>query len=137
MSTAAVDRDRWRNVRAGIPAIVICAVLSSLGTAPLRAGEAEVVDAKARCSQRVCTISATVRHDDTGWDHYANHWRVLTPGGKEIAIRVLHHPHENEQPFTRSLGQVRIPPGIDHVLIEAHDSVHDYGGRRFTLPLPE
>ncbi len=105
--------------------------------APLWAGEADVDSAKARCSQRVCTISATVRHDDTGWDHYANHWRVLTPAGEEIARRVLHHPHEKEQPFTRSLGEVRIPPGIDHVLIEAHDSVHDYGGQRFTLQLPD
>ena len=116
---------------------VIFAAVWYLTTAQLWAGEADVVDAKARCTQRVCTISATVRHDDTGWDHYANHWRVLTPEGEEIARRVLYHPHENEQPFTRSLGQVRIPPGVDRVLIEAHDSVHDFGGQRFTLQLPD
>jgi hypothetical protein len=114
----------------------IFAVLWSLTTAQLWAGETDVVNAKARCTQRVCTISATVRHDDTGWDHFADHWRVLTPADEEIARRVLHHPHENEQPFTRSLSGVRIPPGIDRVLIEAHDSVHEYGGQRFTLQLP-
>lgn len=116
---------------------VIFSTLWPLTTVQLWAGEADVVSAEARCTEHVCTISATVRHDDTGWDHYADHWRVLTPEGKEIARRVLYHPHENEQPFTRSLGQVRIPPGIDHVLIEAHDSVHYYGGQRFTLRLPE
>lgn len=117
--------------------IVIFSTLWPLTTVQLWAGEADVVSAEARCTERACTISATVRHDDTGWDHYADHWRVLTPEGEEVARRVLYHPHENEQPFTRSLGQVRIPPGIDHILIEAHDSVHDYGGQRFTLRLPE
>ncbi len=118
-------------------ATIIFSVLSCLSTTQLWAGETDVVNAKARCTQRVCTISATVRHDDTGWDHYANHWRVVTPEGEEIARRVLYHPHENEQPFTRSLSQVQIPPGVDRVVIEAHDSVHDYGGQRFTLQLPE
>jgi hypothetical protein len=116
---------------------ILFSALGFLTTIQLWAGEADVVDATARCSQHVCTISATVRHNDTGWDHYANQWRVLTPEGEEIARRVLHHPHENEQPFTRSLGQVRVPPGVDHVLIEARDSVHDYGGQRFTLQLPD
>lgn len=119
-----------------LPTIIFTGV-GFLISAQLWAAEADVIAAEARCIQRVCTISATVRHDDVGWDHYANHWRVLTPAGEELARRVLYHPHENEQPFTRSLGQVRIPPGVDHVLIEAHDSVHNYGGRRFTLQLPD
>jgi len=103
---------------------------------PALAGEADVVDASAECMQNVCTIHATVRHQDEGWDHYADHWRVLTPDGTEIARRVLAHPHENEQPFTRSLGGVHIPDGLDYVLIEAHDKVHGYGGKRFRLDLP-
>ena len=119
-----------------LPTVILPSLLC-LTTAQLWAAEADVIDAEARCTERVCTISATVRHDDAGWDHYANHWRVLTPAGEEIARRVLYHPHENEQPFTRSLGQVQIPTDVDHVLIEAHDSVHNYGGRRFTLQLPD
>ncbi len=112
-------------------------VLTSLNSALISAGEADVVAAEARCNQSTCTISATVRHDDAGWDHYVNHWRVLSAEGQEIARRVLHHPHENEQPFTRSLGGVRIPSGTGQLLIEAHDSVHGYGGQRFTLVLSD
>lgn len=100
------------------------------------AGEADVIDAKASCSAGACTISATVQHADTGWEHYADAWRVLAPDGSEIGKRVLYHPHENEQPFTRSLSGVRIPAGLDHVLIEAHDKVHGYGGKQFKLTLP-
>lgn len=82
---------------------------------------------------RTYRFSVTVRHDDTGWDHYADKWDVLAPDGTVLATRVLHHPHENEQPFTRSLGGVEIPDGIKEVRIRAHDKVHGYGGAEFTL----
>ena len=122
-------------VRTWLKISLLAAQCGAIST-PLFAGEAEVVDARARCAESVCTITATLRHADTGWDHYANHWRVLTPDDTEIARRVLFHPHENEQPFTRNLDQVRISPEIDYVFIEAHDSVHGYGGKRFRLQLP-
>ena len=45
-------------------------------------------------------------------------------------------PHVNEQPFTRSLSNVVIPVGVKTVIIRAHDSVHEYGGKVITLELP-
>ncbi len=101
----------------------------------LWAGEVSVLDATAVCSQDACTINATLSHADSGWDHYADHWRVLTPEGEEIGRRVLLHPHVNEQPFTRGLTRIRIPQGLKHVDIEAHDNVHGYGKQRFRLEL--
>ncbi len=70
----------------------------------------------------------TVRHADEGWDHYADKWDVVAPDGRLLGTRVLLHPHETEQPFTRSLGGVAIPAEIDRVMLRAHDSVHGYGG---------
>ena len=78
----------------------------------------------------------TVRHDDSGWDHYANKWDVVAPDGTVLATRILHHPHENEQPFTRSLDGVMIPAGISAITVRAHDSVHGYGGKAITIQLP-
>lgn len=78
----------------------------------------------------------TVRHDDKGWDHYANKWDVVAPDGTVLATRTLYHPHENEQPFTRSLGGVTIQPDISAVTVQAHDSVHGYGGKTITIQLP-
>lgn len=113
--------------------VIVLATMTSIA----RAGEADVIKATASCdTQRVCSFSVTVEHGDTGWDHYANSWRVLSPDGEELGKRVLHHPHENEQPFTRSLGGVKIPADIDTVLLEAHDSVHNTGGKVFELTLP-
>lgn len=68
-------------------------------------------------------FDVTIRHPDTGWDHYADGWRVLDMAGTELGMRVLHHPHENEQPFTRSLSGVAIPENADQVQVQARDNV--------------
>ncbi len=100
------------------------------------AGEADVVDVRATKSGGSYRFDVTVRHADEGWDHYADAWDVVGPDGTVLGTRVLAHPHETEQPFTRSLDGVKIPAGVEEVTIRAHDSVHKYGGREFTVKLP-
>lgn len=73
-----------------------------------------------KSSGNVWQVSVTLRHADSGWDHYANVWVVETLDGKEIGRRVLFHPHETEQPFTRS-GQMKIPAGVTQVRVRAGD----------------
>ena len=76
-------------------------------------GEADVVRAEAmRQAEGRYEFTVAVRHDDSGWEHYADRWEVLSPDGKVLGTRVLLHPHVGEQPFTRSLGGVTIPPGV-------------------------
>ena len=75
-------------------------------------------------------------HGDSGWDHYADQWDVVAPDGAVLGTRVLLHPHETEQPFTRSLGGVEIPADIAEVTLRAHDNVHGYGGKGVTVKLP-
>jgi hypothetical protein len=99
------------------------------------AGPAEVVDARAERNGGAWTFEVTIRHADEGWDHYADGWTVLSPDGAELGHRTLHHPHVDEQPFTRSLGGVVLPEGLTEVLIRPHDSVHG-PGEDFRLTLP-
>ena len=80
------------------------------------------------------TLHVTVAHGDTGWDHYADGWRVFAPDGTEIGYRKLLHPHVAEQPFTRSLSGLALPDGASHLVIIAHDSIHG-DGPPFELPL--
>ena len=101
------------------------------------AGEADVLEVQVqRTGSRTFTFSATLRHTDEGWGHYADAWEVIGPDGKVLATRVLYHPHVEEQPFTRSLAGVEIPVEVKEVTVRAHDSVHGYGGRTQTVPLP-
>lgn len=83
----------------------------------------------------VWQVSATLRHSDTGWKHYADAWRVVAAQGKVFGARTLFHPHENEQPFTRNLGGVKIPAGKTIVFVEAHDKVHGWSDDRVRVAL--
>lgn len=102
------------------------------------AGEVDVVDVTVTPeSGGGYRFDVTLRHADSGWDHYADRWEVLTPDGDDVlATRVLAHPHVNEQPFTRSLGGVKIPAGLSTVRVRGHDKVHGLGGREMTVALP-
>ncbi len=100
-------------------------ILSTLIISSIFANEVMIVDVKARCTpNKLCTFFVTLKHKDTGWEHYANKWTIGTEDGKLLGSRTLHHPHVNEQPFTRSLSRVKIPEGIKKVYIKAYDSVH-------------
>ncbi len=114
--------------------ILVSAFLVSLSSTAL-AGEPVVVDAKAMRTGDTWTFDVTVQHADDGWEHYADSWRVTGPDGAVYGVRELFHPHVDEQPFTRSLTGVAIPPGVTRVTIEAHDLVHGWG-QPFALGLP-
>lgn len=117
--------------------LFLAGVLLFVATAAAAAGEADVVGAEAaRESDGTWRFRVTVRHADEGWDHYADRWQVETPDGRVLGTRVLLHPHEAEQPFTRALGGVVIPDDVREVVIRAHDSVHGDGGEVFRLKLP-
>lgn len=96
-------------------------------TTPAFAGPPEVVEAAATKSGDTWHFAVTIRHGDTGWDHYADGWGVYLADGTELGFRKLLHPHVNEQPFTRALSGVLIPDGVTKVIIRPHDSVDGWG----------
>ena len=104
----------------------------------LQAGQADVlrVEIRPAAERGRFDLDVTLRHEDSGWDHFANRWEVVAPDGRVLATRVLAHPHVHEQPFTRGLSGVRIPAESTWVRLRAHDLVHGYGGREVTLSVP-
>ena len=99
------------------------------------AGEVEIVNVKAEKQRGAWVFNVTLKHGDTGWDHYADAWRVVTEDGKELGTRTLYHPHVDEQPFTRSLGDVTVPADASAVYIEAHDKVHGWSKQRYRVKI--
>lgn len=81
------------------------------------------------------SFSVTLTHGDTGWDDYADGWRVVDENGTVLGYRELLHPHVNEQPFTRSLSGVAIPEGITRVFVEASTNVTGWDKARFAVDL--
>ncbi|MBX2809440.1 MAG: hypothetical protein KTR20_12515 [Cellvibrionaceae bacterium] len=112
-----------------------CCLLWLVISGQAQAGEADVIDVKIRHNGGDSfQIIATVKHADTGWKHYANAWQVLNENGEVIGTRTLHHPHENEQPFSRSL-TLTIAPEVKKITVRALDSVHGAGGKTLTRAL--
>ena len=100
------------------------------------AGEADVVEVVVSANDRSgYDFAVTVAHGDTGWKHYADRWDILDGDGKILGTRTLHHPHVNEQPFTRNLFGVKIPDHVREVTVRAGDSVHRYGGKVVSVEL--
>ena len=84
-----------------------------------------------RTAENTYTVSATVRHNDQGWDNYADAFEVKGDNVQN-GLRELAHPHDDEQPFTRSQSGVEAT-GL--VYVEAKDNVEGLGGSVIYLDL--
>jgi len=115
--------------------LIVIGLFASLMVGNAWAGAADVLKATATKSGGGWRFDVTVKHADTGWDHYADAWRVVGPDGTVYGTRTLYHPHVDEQPFTRSLSGVSIPAGVTSVTVESRDSVHGWGGAKATVKL--
>lgn len=116
-----------------ITGIVLSLMMMTTGVAI--ANQAEIVDAKLEQQGASWMARVTLRHADTGWDHYADGWRIVDDKGNVLGHRTLYHPHENEQPFTRSLSGISIPSNLKEVYVEAHDKVHGWNPKKFKVKL--
>lgn len=108
--------------------------LSVVFTLPAFAGDVEIkkVELRSNTAGSDWSFHVTLKHDDSGWDHYADAWRIVDEDGKELGKRVLFHPHEHEQPFTRSLSGVILPENAI-IYVEAHDKVHGWSKDRVKI----
>ncbi|EAQ03992.1 hypothetical protein OB2597_12131 [Pseudooceanicola batsensis HTCC2597] len=86
----------------------------------------EIVGATAKKSGMGWRISVTLKHPDTGWDHYADGWELQDMAGNVLGFRKLAHPHGHNEPFTRSLSSVMIPDGTRKVKIRARCNTGDW-----------
>ena len=109
---------------------IFCTTLPALADTP------EVVEAHASRTGDFWSISVTLSHPDSGWDHYADAWQILAPDGTTLGTRDLAHPHVEEQPFTRSLDGLTIPKGLDHVMIRVRCNLDGWSPRLIWLDLP-
>ncbi len=111
-------------------ALAALPLLASLAS-PVRGEAPEVVAAEGSVGSGGWTISVTLRHPDTGWDHYADGWRIEAADGTVLGTRELLHPHETEQPFTRTLGGLDLPEGP--LYVRARGNVDGWNEARASL----
>lgn len=111
-------------------------ILLSVFSTVCFASDAEIIKVKAeKTSAQKFNISVTLEHEDEGWEHYANAWRIYSAEGELIGERKLHHPHVKEQPFTRSLLGISFPRDHSEVTIVAVCSKTGESKKSYTLKL--
>ena len=103
---------------------------------PAAADTPKVVNARIiKLGKTSYEFQVTVQHVDASWEHFADRWEIIGPGGRVLGTRVLYHPHIGERQFTRKLRSVTIPEGVEHVIVRVHDKLHGYG-REKLIALP-
>jgi hypothetical protein len=120
-------------------AVLVLALLAApcMATA---SGLADVIGVAVRCAgpetARLCDFDVTIRSDDRDMRHFADAFEVLAGDGSVLGRRELLRAHADEQPFTRELYGVRVPPGAAWVTVRAHHRPLGFGGdaRRVDLP---
>jgi hypothetical protein len=116
-----------------LPAAVLGLIGGLTGQAAADPATIEAANAQKRDDQ--WHFEVTLSHGDTGWDDYADGWRVIRDDGSILGIRDLLHPHVDEQPFTRSLGGIAIPDDVETVFIKARTNVGGWSEVRFRVDL--
>jgi hypothetical protein len=117
--------------------------IDAADTSDSRNANADVLFVKAQLAgDGTWTFAVTVEHPDSGWEDYADGWDILLPDGTVVKrdsdspfTRLLLHPHETEQPFTRSQSGIKIPPNVEQVTVRAHDLVDGFGGIEVVVDL--
>lgn len=104
---------------------------------PANADPATIVAVEATPGADGWRFAVTLAHGDTGWDDYADGWRVELADGTILGERPLAHPHVNEQPFTRSTSGVAIPDGTQEVFIRARTNTDGWSGTTSAFALPQ
>lgn len=97
----------------------------------------DVIAAEVRArGERIFDFDVTVSSPYDTPQRYADAFRAMGTDGTVYGERTLWHDHANEQPFTRDLYGVKIPAGVDTVVIQARDRQFGYGGKTVQVALP-
>lgn len=108
---------------------------ASLIASASSADEPEIVGVTATQSGAAWRVEVTILHPDSGWDHYVDGWEVQDKDGNRLGYRLLHHPHVNEQPFTRALDDLSLPETTREIFVRAHCSVDGWSSEPVRVTL--
>lgn len=123
-------------IGSALTSVILSACVLLMPSAVL-AGEADVIKAVAKAQgSGSWRFDVTIRSNDKGWDYYCDRFEIVGPDGAVLGTRILAHPHETEQPFTRSLGSVAIPGSVTTVTVRASMKPDGAGGETVQISLP-
>ena len=100
---------------------ILCVLLLALTTVgQVAADNVSILAAEfQRRNTDVWTVRVALKHADTGWDHYADNWRVVDSNGKVLSDIVAGAASDNrESPLRFPI--FSIPPATLHQGLQRH-----------------
>ena len=129
------------NRRALVASLAVLALLAApLGhaaTEKKKSGPANVVGAAVtRNLDGTFDLRITVRSADKGPEYYCDRIEIVDPEGKLLHTHRVAKPHPNEQPFSETLRNLRLPAELEQVTLRARMLPDKTTGKDRTLKLP-
>jgi len=126
---------------AGAVVVAVTIAMTGITSAQTKSSEGQkypdVVDVKVKArGENRFDFDVTLSSPYDTPQRYADAIRVMSVAGMLYAERVLLHDHADEQPFTRDLHGVSIPPGVRAAVVQGRDQKFGYGGKTVQVPLP-
>ena len=115
--------------------LALVLLLGLAGARLAAANQVEIIKVMIEPYANRWTFHVTLKHHDTGWEHYADDWRIVDEKGHVLGERQIWHPHVGEDLSTRTLASVLIPKGTYVIYIEAHDKVHGWSQQRVRIDM--
>jgi hypothetical protein len=115
---------------------IASAALGLLLAGPAFADAPDVVDAIATEAGGRWTVTVTIAHHDTGWDHFAKGFAVLLPDGTRLAYLEFSHPHIGQDTFAASLTGLRISNDVPFLLIRTRCNLVGWAAEPVQIDLP-
>lgn len=122
-----------------LTALIACVMMETAAAEPKDAEQKfpDVVDVRVEASGvNRFDFDVTISSPYDSPQRYADAFHVYSVIGQAYGERKLLHDHASEQPFTRDLYGVLIPPGVRMVTVQARDQKYGYGGRLIQVLLP-
>lgn len=121
----------------GSPMRSLIALLTLLWSFPAGADAPVIAAADAQLDGGRWTVTVTLKHRDSGWDHFATGLAVLAPDGSRIGSLDLTRPNVGKSRFTARITGLKVPPGTEFVLIRSRCSLVGWAAEPVRVDLPQ
>ncbi len=111
-------------------------IIAMVAAGPVLADAPRIVAVDVASDGGRFTLSVTMEHHDTGWDHFADGVQVELPDGTDLTYRALSHPHLDSDRIEATIAGVSVPQGVDHVVLLTRCSLVGWSAEPYSVKLP-
>lgn len=115
--------------------VILASLLAWAMAWPVLAGPANIAMVKITGIESSMTIEVVLKHDDDGWEHYADSVAIFTTAGEKLANVAIKRPHAGHDYISVRLNNLDLPEGTEALIIKGNCSIDGWVGQPVTVSL--